>query len=56
MLHKFIDSFRGAGHTSGFEVYFMSLQKAGVPGAPSLEEARQDYRRITPQSWYLFQR
>ena len=57
MLHKFFDHFRGISRSSGFEDYYMSLQKKGIPGAPSVEEARQDYRRFTEsdnQSWFLF--
>ena len=57
MLPKFFRNFRGAGHTSGFDVYYRNLQREGVPGAPSVEEARQDYRRIKwleNPSWFLY--
>ena len=57
MLHKFFGSFRTAGHPSGFEVYFRNIQKVGIPGAPSVEEAQQDYRRLSRSersSWFLF--
>ena len=57
MLHKFFDSIRAAGHSSGFDVYYMGLQKEGVSGTPSVEEAQQDYWRFTRsknQSWFLF--
>ena len=53
MLHTLINTFRHMNHTSGFERYLMKIQRSA--GAPSVEDARKDYRNIvrseTPFTW-----
>ena len=44
MLQRFLRAFRRRGHSTGFDHYFMRLQRTGLTGLPSLDEARRDYR------------
>ena len=53
MLHRVIETIRQIHKPSGFEGYLMSVQRSA--GAPSVEDARRDYRRMlrteTPLMW-----
>ena len=47
MLHEFLEVIRSIGYPSEFESYCMSLQRKGLSGAPTADEAREDYRVAT---------
>ncbi len=44
MLHEFLRAIRTIGTGSEFESYWMSVQRDGIAGAPTVEEAKRDYR------------
>ena len=46
MLHKFINSIRHYNPSSGFDAYYVNLQKDGRTGLPTASEARSDFQRI----------
>ena len=44
MLHEFLRVIRTIGYASEFQSYCMSVQRTGDAGAPTVDEARKDYR------------
>ncbi len=46
MLHRFIETIRHLNQRSGFEAYLESIQRSGMPGAPSVSEARRDFQSV----------
>lgn len=45
-LHRFIEFFHEFRQPTGFEMYLMNLQRHSHSAAPSVDEARRDYRAI----------
>ncbi len=45
MLHRFLDTVRLINKGSEFEAYLMNLQRSGLPGVPTVNEAWQDYSK-----------
>ena len=43
MLHKFLETVWWMNKGSEFEAYLMNLQRSGLPGVPTMDEAWQDY-------------
>ena len=44
MLHRFLSAILEMGHASEFETYCENLQRPGLAGAPTVDEARKDYQ------------
>ena len=44
MTRKLFDTILWVGYAVGLEEYDMSLQRNGLAGAPTTDEARKDYR------------
>ena len=43
MIHKLVDAIRDMGDASQFETYCWDLQREGLAGVPTADEARKDY-------------
>ena len=43
MLHRILDAIRNVGYVSDFETYCRNLQRTGLAGTPTADEARKDY-------------
>ncbi len=45
MIKRVITSIRHMGHhNTGFDSYYTDLQRHNIPGTPTLDEARKDFR------------
>ncbi len=44
MLHRLFDMTLAIGTTSGFKGYLAAVQRSGIVGAPTVDEARKDYQ------------
>ncbi len=44
MLHRFFDAIREMAASTEFETYYMGIQRRGLSGAPTADEARRDYQ------------
>ena len=51
MLQRFFDTIRGIGDGSDFETYYMRLQRDGLQGVPTADEAKKDYRARGWAAW-----
>jgi hypothetical protein len=57
MVPKLFEALRGLAHrfetAPKFEAYYANLQRGGIAGAPTRDEARQEYHAALEQrSWH----
>ena len=43
MIHRLVNVIREMGDASQFETYCWNLQREGLAGVPTVDEARKDY-------------
>ena len=53
MLNTLIRMIRRANHPTGFQAYMNNIQSSGHGSAPTVQEARRDYREMAHLSHNL---
>ena len=49
LLKKFVEMVRQAKQPTGFDAYLNSIHRRGLPGEPTLDEAKRDFSDAAKQ-------
>ena len=52
MLNRVINTLKEFNHNHGFERYLENIQRSGLPGTPTVQEARRDYEAVVKTEYY----